>query len=115
MMLEPVGDPVGIYILQTINGESLPFVLVEVEEDMIEVLSGSVTLRNDQTFTDATTFRITEAGEVSTEEDIFSGTWVRTGNTIRFFVSTGETQTMTFDGENRLTQVVEGFTLVYAK
>jgi hypothetical protein len=67
----------GVYTLQTVNGINLPWVAFEASAGKVEVVSGSVTLRSDGSFTDLTTFRITENGVARNEDDVYTGTFVK--------------------------------------
>jgi hypothetical protein len=106
---------VGIYSLRTINGQSLPFLLVSDAQGTIEVTNGTVDLRADGTFSDVTTFRVVEGGQETIEVDTGTGTYRRTGNTVTFSLSNGDSYTMVFDGENTLTQQFFGLVLVYRR
>jgi hypothetical protein len=109
-------DLVGSYTLITIDGASLPVVVDQVGEDKAEVTMGTVTLDEDGTFGDATELRITEGGVVTTEVQSTQGTWTISGSTVTFVPNDGSgNYSMTWDGQLRLTQLFEGFTLVYEK
>jgi hypothetical protein len=108
-------EVVGVYILQTINGQSLPVIVEQVDSDMVEVIAGTVTLDADATFDDVTELRITEAGVVTTETEAASGTWTLSGTTVQFNPTGFTAYSMTWDGADRLTQVLGAFTLVYER
>ena len=109
-------DLAGEYILFTINGQTLPVIVDQVGNDIVEVSQGSVTLQTSGTFDDVTQLRITESGVVSTQVDVAQGTWEAVGSTVTFRPSDNSgTYTMTWDGNLRLTQIFQGFTLVYEK
>ena len=77
---------------------------------------GTVTLDEDGTFGDVTELRITEGGVVTTEGVSTQGTWTISGSTVTFVPNDGsDNYTMTWDGQLRLTQLFQGFTLVYDK
>ena len=106
----------GEYILFTINGQSLPVIVDQVGNDIVEVTQGSVTLQSSGAFDDVTQLRITESGVVSTQVDVAQGTWEAVGTTVTFRPSDNSgTYTMTWDGNLRLTQIFQGFTLVYER
>jgi hypothetical protein len=107
---------VGSYNLLTIDGASLPVVVDQVGEDKAEVTMGTVTLDEDGTFGDATELRITEGGVVTTEVQATQGTWTVSGSTVTFVPNDGSgNYSMTWNGQLRLTQLFEGFTLVYER
>jgi hypothetical protein len=117
---DPTGpDPdelAGEYILLTINGQSLPVIVDQLGNDIIEITQGTVSLEAGGTFDDVTQLRITESGAVSTEVDVTQGTWEAVGTTVTFRPTDGSgTYTMTWDGQLRLTQLFQGLTLVYER
>ena len=109
-------DLVGLYDLITIDGASLPVIVDQIGEDIAEITMGTVTLDEDGTFGDATEIRITEGGVVTTEVQSTQGTWTVSGSTVTFVPNDGSgNYTMTWNGQLRLTQLFQGFTLVYTK
>jgi len=109
-------DLVGSYDLITIDGASLPVIVEQIGEDKAEITMGTVTLDEDGTFGDVTELRITEGGVVTTEVVSTQGTWTVSGSTVTFVPNDGSgNYTMTWDGQLRLTQLFQGFTLVYDK
>lgn len=109
-------DLLGSYDLITIDGASLPVIVDQVGEDKAEVTMGTVTLDEDGTFGDVTELRITEGGVVTTEVQATQGTWTISGSTVTFLPNDGSgNYTMTWDGQLRLTQLFQGFTLVYER
>lgn len=106
---------VGTYTLVTVNGSPLPFVVVQVLNDKIEVTKGSVTLNADGTYSDRVTLRATEGGSTTTEEEASTGTYAMNGTSVSFIeTSSGETYSGSLSGDD-LTVIVEGFTAVYNK
>ena len=114
-MTDPLGDPTGVYTLRTINGQALPFLYSQIGADMVEFMDGTVTLNADRTFIDATTFRVTEQGVVTTEVDQADGTWSLSGGTVRFLLADGSSYSMIWNSTDTLTQIFDTFTLVYRK
>ena len=107
---------VGSYNLFTIDGASLPVIVDQIGEDKAEITMGTVTLDENGTFGDATEIRVTEGGVVTTEVQSTQGTWTVSGSTVTFVPNDGSgNYTMTWNGQLRLTQLFEGFTLVYEK
>ena len=107
---------VGSYDLITVDGASLPVIVDQIGEDKAEITMGTVTLSEDGTFGDVTELRITEGGEVTTEVVSTQGTWTVSGSTVSFVPNDGSgSYSMTWDGQLRLTQLFQGFTLVYTK
>jgi hypothetical protein len=109
-------DLVGSYDLITIDGASLPVIVDQIGEDKAEITMGTVTLDEDGTFGDATELRITKGGVVTTEVQSTQGTWTVSGSTVSFVPNDGSGKySMSWNGQLRLTQVFQGFTLVYEK
>ena len=104
----------GTYNLRTVNGNNLPVVVLQVGSDRVEVTQGSITLNADNTFTDRTTFRVTESGTSTTDTEVIAGTYTRNNNAIQFSTDEGDTYSASLSG-NTLTQTIEGFVLVYQK
>ena len=106
----------GTYTLETINGSSLPFVVFQVGNDKVEITAGSVQLNSDNTYSVSVTFRLTEAGTVTTETDTGAGTFTATGSTIQF--SDAGDGSGPFTGSisgNTLTIIDDGDTFVFGK
>lgn len=109
------GSITGTYKLQTVNGNPLPYVIVQVGSDKVEVSEGSLTLNADNTYSSRFTFRTTEGGQVTTETDTSVGTYTRNNNAITFTDSSdGETITGSVSG-NTITFTEEGLVLVFKK
>ena len=106
----------GNYTLRSINGQDLPFIIVQVLADKIEVTAGSVRINSDNTFSSSLTLAITETegGTTTSETGTTTGTYTLNGTAITF-TSEGETSTGSITG-NTLTIIWdEGLTLVYQK
>lgn len=85
----------------------------------IEVLSGSITLNNNSTFSDITDFRQTLAGVVTTNSVVCSGTFTVAGNLITFQEAVlpngcGGTFTGVLTG-NQLEASIRGVPAVYVR
>lgn len=105
---------VGVYTLQTINGQNPPVVVDQDATTTVEVTSGVVTLNENGTFSDRIDFRVTEGTSVVNDFDIATGTYTLSGNTVTFNVAGGGSYSMVLSGIT-LTQTDIGFTLVYRK
>ena len=109
---------VGEYILMTIDGDPLPVIVDQVDNDIAEVTGGLLIIEEDGGFTDATSLRFTVSGEVTTSTETASGNWTVASNgaTVNFNPNDNSgAYTMTWNGEDRLTQVFQGFVLVYER
>ena len=61
---------VGTYTLQSINGEGLPWVSLQIGTTFrLEITAGSLTLNEDMTCSDSISFRETDNGNVTTTTD----------------------------------------------
>lgn len=109
---------VGEYILMTIDGDPLPVIVDQIDNDIAEVTAGLLTIEAGGGFTDATTLRFTISGEVTTSVEAAAGNWTvaSNGTTVNFNPNDGSgAYSMTWNGADRLTQIFEGFTLVYER
>jgi hypothetical protein len=108
----------GVYTLQTVNGGTLPWYAGDFAGQTgsirVDVVSGSVTLLADGTFTDKTTFRLTEGAVVTLEDDIYTGTFAKT--TIGATLSpVGLTPYIVSISGKMMTQLIGQSTLVYSR
>lgn len=104
----------GVYNLSSINGASLPFLLQFVDDsNLVEFQGGAVTINTDGTFVDSASFQITQTGADSTENDVATGSWKQSGNTITFTPTQGDPYAMSWNGDSQLTQSFEGLILAY--
>jgi hypothetical protein len=87
----------GRYALETVDGRSLPVVILEDETETIQLIAGAVTLSAPRAFTMELTLKETTAEGVSTGTSQVSGTWTRSGETVRLTVD-GEVVTATVSG-----------------
>jgi hypothetical protein len=107
---------VGVYTLQTIDGQSLPVIVDQQGNDIAEITQGTVTLDADGSFADVTELSITQSGVVSTETDAAVGAWALSGRTVQFVPNDGSgVYEMTWDGQDQLTQSFNGSILVYQR
>jgi hypothetical protein len=113
----PRATVVGTYTLQTVNGQNLPVTFFQNAEEKDEILSGTVSLNSDGTFTDKSNIRVTITGRnPQTFPFDFAGRYTLNGNNVTFTVTqSGDTYSMAWDGANQLTQAEVGFTLIYQK
>ena len=115
---DSISDPgpsvAGIYSLASFDGTAPPIVLLD-GDPRIEVVSDVLTLAAAGTFTQRTTFRYTEGGVPSSDEQLETGTFSLTGATINLrFDSDGSSQPATVSG-NTIVIAVEGHTLRYVR
>jgi hypothetical protein len=98
----------GPFLLQTINAVAIPAVVIDSANPplRLDALSGTITIRADNTFTDVTTLRQTLGGVVSTRSVNCGGTYTAVGNVFQF-VEVGPTPDCSFT----FTGVLSGTTL----
>jgi hypothetical protein len=105
----------GVWNLQTVNGNNLPYTVIAVGSDHIEVTSDVITASSNGTFSQVTTLRVTQSGQTQTQNQPDSGTWSLNGTAVTFtFQSDGSTGTGSLSG-NTLTVTEGGLALVYKK
>jgi hypothetical protein len=76
----------GTFALQSVNGVALPAVVVDSANPplRLDALSGAITITNNNSFTDVTTFRRTLGGIVSTRTVTCAGTYTVVGAVFEF-------------------------------
>jgi hypothetical protein len=109
------GNVTGTYTLRTVDGQNLPFTLVNVPGYRLEVTADQYTLNSGGTFTTTATFRETEGTTVTPSTETYSGTWVQNGSTVNLNSEDGGPETAAFSGGNTLTFIAAGHTAVYRK
>lgn len=86
-LVAPASDPdalaFGMYPLQTIDGATLPFNLVQASRS-IDVLSGSVELHTDKTFFDVLRYRLRTGSTAQIVADTTRGTYMYLGHQLAF-------------------------------
>lgn len=103
----------GKYVLKTVNNQPMPFVVFEEPGYKLEVTYSDYVLSNNGTFTNNVTWRETDQGVVTTEQDASSGTYTANGSTLSFVSPDGDPFQGTLAG-NKLTVTVseDGLTVV---
>jgi hypothetical protein len=105
----------GTWNLRSINGTSLPFVIVQTGPDKLELTADVLTVTSSGTFTQMTTFRLTENGQTTSQSVPDAGSYVLNGTNVTFqFQSDGSVGSGTLSGET-LTVSTTGFSYVYRK
>jgi hypothetical protein len=99
-------DITGTYTLRTFNGIAVP-TGTQVDSTFTEIVSGSITLKEDDTFSASFVDRFTTDGEVTTETTPEVGTYTFSGTTIVLTATGGHPTagtvvdgTMTLAGED---------------
>jgi hypothetical protein len=108
----------GTYTLQSIDGDVLPMIYFDdpAAGQRVEVLSGSITISADGTFSAPWSLRVTDGGATAPYSETCTGTYTRSGNSITRTetdgVWCGGIYNVDWDGNNTLTE--EG-SLVYKR
>lgn len=105
----------GTYTLRTVNGQNLPFTIIQQTGYKLEVLSDEYTLNSNGTFTTVATFRETEGTTVTTSSDTYSGTWTVSGSNVSLSSAAAGIETAAFSGGNTMTFSGNGVSAVYRK
>lgn len=74
---EEVGGPAptifGRYSLRSVDGEAVPVIMSEVPNFKLEIMTGTILLNNDNTFTDSTELRRTDGQVARIVTDVARG------------------------------------------
>jgi len=95
----PEPTPVGTWTLVSISGSPLPFVLIQVGLDKLEVTAGRITINQDGTCSFSLTLRSTESGNVTTATETDVCTWTRNNNAMTFSYQDGTTASGSLSGD----------------
>ena len=94
-------DHVGSYSMSSVNGNVLPFTLTDATADtMVTVLSGTIMLNGDRTFTDQARFRLVAGGDTTVDEQVIEGRYVRSGESVSLSGFDGSSYGARLDGSN---------------
>ena len=103
----------GAFALSSVDGAALPFTLVD-GDPKLELLGDELSFLGGN-FTQHTSFRYTEGGVSSMEDNVELGTYSINGSTLVFrFPSDNSTASATLSGTT-ITVHVEGHVFVYTK
>jgi hypothetical protein len=91
----------GTYTLQTIDGRAMPLVMWEDSQERLELLSGSVTLRADGTWSDTHDVRFTDKATTVAETEAFDdrGTYTVTTGNVRLVSVDGSVYQAVWSGD----------------
>lgn len=106
--------PEGSYQLERVNGGSLPFLAEQFGSFRIDILSGSLTLRANHSFSAEVTSKQTDGASSQTLTEQAAGSWSISGASITF----SETGSGAFSGTvngNRLTAQRAGVTFEFVR
>ena len=80
----------GTYDLQTVNGSSLPYVLLQSETKSVTILDDHIVIADGGTWSEGGTVRVVTNGVTTTEVSTDAGTWVRSGDGIVLHSTTAD-------------------------
>ncbi|HYD53638.1 MAG TPA: hypothetical protein VEA99_13465 [Gemmatimonadaceae bacterium] len=109
------GSIAGTYTLRTVNGNNLPFTILQVGADKIELMNETITVAEGGSFTQQGTVRLTESGTVTTESYADAGSYTRNGTSVTFRVNSDGTTITGTIANGSITAAADGFSLVYRK
>ncbi|MFI5228318.1 MAG: hypothetical protein ACHQWU_04570 [Gemmatimonadales bacterium] len=117
-MTSPQGRSVaGVYTLTTVNGVVPPLTLGATDSASVDLISGTVTFRDDGTFLDVINVRLTgsAAGSVATDSAVTArGNYTRAGSTLTLDPTDGHSEYhMTVTDDLTLTESNVDFLIVY--
>lgn len=104
----------GTWNLQSVNGAALPYTISQSGSDS-ELLTGDViTATSSGSFTEITTYRVTQSGQTSTQTSSDAGSFSLNGTAVSFAFNSGSTGTGTLNG-NTFTIAEGGVSFLYRK
>ena len=118
---DPKASLPGSYALSTIDSRTVPLVIFQDAEYKLELLSGSLVLGGNGTFTESVRLRETDAN--GTQEPVIpcNGTYTQSGNTLVLTETDTGTEdcggnfSATWDGRNTVTVDYYGTIAVYKR
>ncbi|MFN2565090.1 MAG: hypothetical protein ABR499_08800 [Gemmatimonadaceae bacterium] len=110
----PDANIAGSYTLETVNGNGLPWRFFVLDDDWIEVATGTGSINADGTYSLRLDYRFREAGEESTFNESSVGTYTRNGNAIEFTDADGSRLRGSISGR-RITVTSPGVVLVFER
>jgi hypothetical protein len=108
------GTVTGSYSLRTVNGSPLPFTVIQIGADKIEITGDVIILNEGGTFTETTSQRTTENGVVTTSTIDDAGTYTLTGTAITLTSPESGSISGAVSG-GTMTLTLEGLAAVYSK
>lgn len=106
----------GTYELKSINENELPFLLIDDEYRKVEVVTGSIVLNDDGTFSDAIDYQITPVdAPAGPWSDVITGTFVQNPGALSMVSDKGGVYDVSMAEDGRLSQLIGEYTLVYAR
>lgn len=105
----------GTWNLQSINGTTLPFTLAQTGANKIELTSDIIVVSGTGSFTQTSTLRTTDNGQVTTQSVADAGTYTLNGSAVTLrWNSDGSISTGSWVG-NTITATGDGLAFVYKR
>lgn len=104
----------GNWNLVSVDGNSLPYAPPHAGSDKEEVVQDVLTITAPDTFSEVTTIRVTQNGQVTTQTVLDSGTYTFNSYTVTFYFKNGSTGSGTIIGR-KMTVTTSGITFDYKK
>lgn len=86
----------GTYTLQTVNGQKLPFVLIQQGANAATLLEDHLTIADGGSWSETESWRITANGSTTNQTIASAGTWLRSGNSLA--LTDGATNKVVYTG-----------------
>lgn len=106
---------VGVYSISSVNGAGLPITLAVDDTASVDLISGTITLREDKTFTDIINVNLTTPSGVTVEADTARGNYSRLADTLKFAPTDGHDNYQAVTNNSTLTESSIEFVIVYHK
>ncbi|MDQ3516755.1 MAG: hypothetical protein M3403_08310 [Gemmatimonadota bacterium] len=91
------------YVLSSVNGQPLPATISRDNITLIEIVDGSLTFKEDRTFSAHSTLRVTKNGVATSQKSESSGSYILEGTILTLKnAQTGEVTRSVTEGDGRL-------------
>lgn len=87
---------IGNFSLRTINGQKLPYVIVQQGANSVTVTEDHVSITNGGTWTEVATYSVVTNGSTVSQVGGSGGTWTRSGNQLA--LTSGTTNALEYTG-----------------
>jgi hypothetical protein len=98
----------------TVDGDPIPFVLLQQPNYELSVTGGRITLNADESFTDRLDVRENDAGTVTTDSEVGQGFYQLSGGALVLDYGGGSELTGAVSG-TQITLIIEGFAFAFRK
>lgn len=81
----PEGISFGSYTLQSVNGQKLPYVILQSGTGSITLTEDHITISDGGSWAEIAVYRVTSNGTTTTQNDASAGSWLRSGNSLALY------------------------------